>query len=75
MCPRSNQPALLIFEMRQLDLQRAFPRARAPPENLENQPGAVDDLGVEGTLEIALLPRRQLGIDDDECDSRSATPW
>ena len=68
MRPRSHEPALLVFEMRQLDLQRAFPGARPLPEDLEDQPGAVDDLGLEGPLEIALLPRRQLGIDDHEID-------
>ena len=54
--------------MRKLDLQRAFAGARPLPEDLEDEPGAVDNLGLEGPLEIALLPGRQLGVDHHEID-------
>jgi hypothetical protein len=39
--------------MGKLDLQRALSRARPPPENLEDQAGAVDYLRGEGFFEIA----------------------
>ena len=44
--PAAHQPPGLIIEMRQLDLQPPFGGRRALAENLEDQPGAVDDLGL-----------------------------
>ena len=70
MGPAADQPALLVVEMRQLDLQRAFPRLRALAEDLEDQAGAVDDLGLPGLLEIALLDRGQRVVDDTRPTSR-----
>ena len=52
--------------MRELDLQRAFPRARAPAENFQDQAGAVDDFGVPGLLQIALLHRRNRAVHHDD---------
>ena len=54
--------------MRKLDLQRALAGARAPPEDFQNQSGAVDDFGAESFFKIALLHRRQGAIDHDEAD-------
>src|SRR3984893_1659074 len=54
--------------MRELDLQRTFLGLGAPAENLENQSGAVEHLGVPGLLEIALLDRRQRAIHHDKLD-------
>ena len=62
MGPRAHQPAFLIGQMRVFDLQRAFARARAPAENLQNKAGPVDDLGAPGLFQIALLHRRQRAI-------------
>ena len=42
MRPGAHQPALLVGQMRMLDLQRAFARARAAAEDFQDQPGAVD---------------------------------
>ena len=66
MGPGAHQPAPLIGQMRMLDLQRAFARARAPSEDLENEAGAVEHLGVPGLLQIALLHRRERAVHDDD---------
>ena len=60
MGPGPHQPAALVFEMRQLDLQRALAGAGALAEDVEDQAGAVDHLAAPFALEIALLHRAQL---------------
>ena len=66
MGPGAHEPALLIDEMGELDLQAPFPRPRPRAENLEDQSGAVEHLGAPCLFEIALLHRRQRMIDDHE---------
>ncbi len=66
MGPAAHQPAALIGEMRQFDLQAAFARRGALAEDFEDQRRAVEHLHLPGALEIALLDRRELGIDDDD---------
>ena len=66
--PGADETALLVAEMGEIDLKPPFARAGATPENLENQAGAVDHLGVERLLQIALLHRRERGVDDEEAD-------
>ena len=66
MGPGAHQPAPLIGQMRMLDLQRAFARARTSSEDLENEAGAVEHLGVPGLLQIALLHRRERAVHDDD---------
>ena len=67
--PRPHQAAALVVEGGQFDLQPAFMRAGAGAEDLQDQSGAVDDLGLPGLLEVALLHGRQLVVDDDEADA------
>ena len=58
----------MISEVRKFDLQRAFARSRALPEDFEDQAGAIDHLSLERALQIALLHRRERAIQDGESD-------
>ena len=69
--PASDQPALLVIEMRKLDLQHAFLGGGPAAEDFENQPGAVDHLDLPFRLQIALLHRRERMVDDDQLRSRA----
>jgi hypothetical protein len=60
--PGAHQPAFLIGQMGKLHLQRAFAGARAAAENFQDQPGAVEHLGVPGLFKIALLHGRERAI-------------
>src|SRR5438105_60053 len=66
MRPRAHQRALLILEMRKLDLEHAFAGMSTAAKDFENEAGAVENLGIPGALQIALLDRRKRGVDDDE---------
>src|SRR5262245_61148043 len=68
MRPRPDQPALLVDEVSELDLQAPFPRPRSPAEDLEDESGAIQHLRSPCRFEIALLHGRQWMIDDDEPD-------
>ncbi len=68
MRPRPHQPRALVRQCRQFDLQATLMGAGARAEDLENEPGSVDHLGLPAPLEVALLHRAQRRIDDDEAD-------
>ena len=63
-----DQPRQQVLQLRELDLQLAFARPRAPREDVEDQLRAIDDLAVERLLEVAQLRRRQLVVEDDDVD-------
>ena len=51
----SGQARQQVVELREFDLQLAFPGPRAAGEDIEDQLGAVEDFTVERLFEIALL--------------------
>ena len=46
-CADPDEPRHRVLQLRELDLQLAFARARAPREDVEDQLRAIDDLPVE----------------------------
>ena len=70
--PGADQPPGLIVEMGELDLEPALRGRRALAENLEDQAGAVDHLGLGPVLEILLLDRGDRGVDDQQLGLRPA---
>ncbi len=54
--------------MCEFDLQRAFLGLGAAAEDFKDQPGAVEDFGVPGFLEVALLDWRQRAIHHHQLD-------
>ena len=55
--------------MRKFDLQCTLARGGPPAEDLQDQAGAVQNLGTPGLFKVALLDRRQLGIDHNQLGS------
>ena len=53
-----------MLELRELDLHLAFVAARALRKDIEDQARAVDHAAVEPLLEIALLHRREIVIEN-----------
>ena len=64
--PGADQPPRLIVEMGQLDLQPPLRRRRPLAKYLEDEAGAVDHLGLCGSLEILLLDRADRRVDDEQ---------
>jgi hypothetical protein len=64
--PAAHQPARLIIEMREFDLQSPFGRRGTLAEDLEDQPGAIDHLDLQPFFQVALLDRREAAIDDQQ---------
>ena len=53
-----------VIQLRQLHLEAAFARPRARCENVQDELGAVDDFGVDGLFEVALLGGREVVVED-----------
>src|SRR5690606_22582719 len=66
--PAPDQAAALVFQMRQLDLERALAGAGAAAEDLQDDAGAVEHLGGKRLFQVALLHRRQRMVDEDQLD-------
>src|SRR5438128_11614520 len=62
----AGQPRQHIVELRQFDLQTALPRAGAPGEDVEDELGAIDNFYLKLLLEIPLLGRREVLIENDD---------
>ena len=60
----AGQAGQQIIQLRQLHLQLAFARARAPREDIQDELGPVENLDVQRFFQIALLGRRQLVVED-----------
>ncbi len=67
---RSDESRQQVLQLRQLDLQLAFPRPRTTREDVEDELRPIDDLPVERLLEIAQLRRAQLVVEDDDVDAQ-----
>ena len=65
---RPDQPRQQVLQLRELDLQLAFARPRAPREDVEDQLRAVDDLAADLLFDLPQLRRRQLVVEDDDVD-------
>src|SRR6185295_7059117 len=64
--PAPDQAPRLILQVSELDLQLALGGRRPLAEYLEDQAGAVDDLGPDLVFQILLLDRGQRRVDDQQ---------
>ena len=58
-----GQPRQHVLQLRQLDLQLAFARARVPRKNVEDQLRAVDHPPLHNLFDIALLRSAEIVIE------------
>jgi hypothetical protein len=58
----SRKPGKQIAQLRKLNLELSFTRARAPGKYIQDELGSIQHLTVDFVFEIALLPGRELVI-------------
>src|SRR5207249_11069739 len=63
-----------VVELRRLDLEAALSGARVLREDVEDQLGPIDDPRPQLPLEVALLPRAQVLVADQEVVLQLAAP-
>ena len=68
--PAAHQARRQVLELGQFDLQLALEGARAQREDIQDQAGAVDDPALQRPLEIALLRRAQVVVDQHQAGVR-----
>jgi len=64
------EPRKQVMQLRRFDLQPPFLGARALGKDVQDQLGPVDHLDVELFLQVALLPRGQLLVEDQQVEVR-----
>ena len=62
------EPGQVVAEQGQLDLDRPDPRRGVLGEDVEDQRFSVDDVALEELLQVALLRRGELVVEDHEVD-------
>jgi hypothetical protein len=63
--PHPGQAGQAVFELGELDLEPALVRLGTAGEDVEDEGRPVDDLDVEGLLEVTKLGGRELVVADD----------
>ena len=64
--PHPGQARQVVLELGELDLEPPLAGAGVAGEDVEDQGAAVEDLAVGDLLEVPLLVRAQLVVDDEE---------
>jgi hypothetical protein len=75
--PLAGEARLAVFILRQLHLQRALAGAGVLGEDVQDQRGAIENndvVAVEGFLQLALVARRKLVVEDDHIEVQRALP-
>src|SRR5215831_2354233 len=65
----SRQTRQPVFQLCKLDLELAFFCAGATREDVQNKSGSVDNLSLEGFLQVLCLAGRKLVVEDDHVDT------
>jgi len=68
--PHAAHTREVVLQLRELDLELALGTAGVLREDVEDQLGAVDDPRVERVLEVTLLRRIELVVDDQRVRAR-----
>lgn len=64
--PAAHQASRQMAQLRQLNLQLTFMGTRPLGEDIQNQPGAIDDAALAQTFQVALLRWRQRVVEQHD---------